>query len=79
MSSTRWRRSTRVFVGLAVLTFVAAVVAAAAFFTMGGGEPPFHIQQHPRQVGVRGNRFVTSGPLFVPAWRCHPPRESSRF
>jgi len=36
MSSTRWRKSTQVFVGLAVLAFVAAVVAAAAFFTMGG-------------------------------------------
>ena len=36
MSSTRWRKSTQVFVGLAALAFVAAVVAAAAFFTMGG-------------------------------------------
>ena len=35
MSSTRWRKSTQVFVGFAVLAFVAAVVAAAAFFTMG--------------------------------------------
>jgi D-alanyl-D-alanine carboxypeptidase/D-alanyl-D-alanine-endopeptidase (penicillin-binding protein 4) len=36
MSSTRRRRFTQVFVGLAALAFVAAVVAAAAFFTMGG-------------------------------------------
>ena len=36
MSSTRWRKSTQVFVGLAALAFVATVVAAAAFFTMGG-------------------------------------------
>jgi D-alanyl-D-alanine carboxypeptidase/D-alanyl-D-alanine-endopeptidase (penicillin-binding protein 4) len=35
MASTRWRKSTQVFVGFAVLAFVAAVVAAAAFFTMG--------------------------------------------
>jgi serine-type D-Ala-D-Ala carboxypeptidase/endopeptidase (penicillin-binding protein 4) len=35
MSSTRRRRITQVFVGFAVLAFVAAVVAAAAFFTMG--------------------------------------------
>ena len=36
MSPTRWRKSTHVFVGLAVLAFVAAVVAAATFFTTGG-------------------------------------------
>jgi serine-type D-Ala-D-Ala carboxypeptidase/endopeptidase (penicillin-binding protein 4) len=36
MAPTRWRRSTQVFVGLAVLAFVAAVVAAATFFTTGG-------------------------------------------
>jgi serine-type D-Ala-D-Ala carboxypeptidase/endopeptidase (penicillin-binding protein 4) len=36
MSPTRWRKSTTVFVGLAVLAFVAAVVAAATFFTTGG-------------------------------------------
>ena len=36
MGSTRWRKSTYVFVGSAVLAFVAAVVAAATFFTMGG-------------------------------------------
>jgi serine-type D-Ala-D-Ala carboxypeptidase/endopeptidase (penicillin-binding protein 4) len=35
MSSTRRRRITQVFVGFAALAFVAAVVAAAAFFTMG--------------------------------------------
>jgi serine-type D-Ala-D-Ala carboxypeptidase/endopeptidase (penicillin-binding protein 4) len=33
MSPTRWRKSTHVFVGLAVLAFVAAVVGAATFFT----------------------------------------------
>ncbi len=36
MARTRWRKSTQVFVGLAVLAFVAAVVAAATFFTTGG-------------------------------------------
>ncbi len=36
MSPTRWQKSTQVFVGLAVLAFVAAVVAAAAFFTTTG-------------------------------------------
>ncbi len=36
MGRTRWQKSTQVFVGLAVLAFVAAVVAAAAFFTMSG-------------------------------------------
>ncbi|MEE6177078.1 D-alanyl-D-alanine carboxypeptidase/D-alanyl-D-alanine endopeptidase [Mycobacterium sp. 050134] len=36
MGPTRWRKSTQVFIGLAVLVFVAAVVAAAAFFTTGG-------------------------------------------
>ena len=35
MSSTRRRKITQVFIGFAVLAFVAAVVAAAAFFTMG--------------------------------------------
>ena len=39
MGSTRWRKSTQVFAGLAVLAFVAAVVAAAAFFTMGRHGP----------------------------------------
>ncbi|WP_156686448.1 D-alanyl-D-alanine carboxypeptidase/D-alanyl-D-alanine endopeptidase [Mycobacterium sp. Marseille-P9652] len=36
MGPTRWRKSTQVFIGLAVLAFVAAVVAAAMFFTTGG-------------------------------------------
>ncbi|BBX63817.1 D-alanyl-D-alanine carboxypeptidase/D-alanyl-D-alanine-endopeptidase [Mycobacterium saskatchewanense] len=36
MGPTRWRKSTQVFIGLAVLVFVAAVVAAATFFTTGG-------------------------------------------
>jgi serine-type D-Ala-D-Ala carboxypeptidase/endopeptidase (penicillin-binding protein 4) len=36
MGSTRRRKSTQVLVGLAVLAFVGAVVAAATFFTMGG-------------------------------------------
>jgi D-alanyl-D-alanine carboxypeptidase/D-alanyl-D-alanine-endopeptidase (penicillin-binding protein 4) len=35
MNPTRRRKITQVFLGLAVLAFVAAVVAAAAFFTMG--------------------------------------------
>ncbi|MGZ4515373.1 MAG: D-alanyl-D-alanine carboxypeptidase, partial [Mycobacterium sp.] len=36
MGPTRWQKSTQVFVGLAVLAFVAAVVAAATFFTSAG-------------------------------------------
>ena len=36
MGPTRRRKSTQVFIGLAVLAFVAAVVAAATFFTTGG-------------------------------------------
>ncbi|ABL06237.1 D-alanyl-D-alanine carboxypeptidase/D-alanyl-D-alanine-endopeptidase [Mycobacterium ulcerans] len=36
MGPKRWRKSTQVFLGVAVLAFVAAVVAAAAFFTVGG-------------------------------------------
>jgi serine-type D-Ala-D-Ala carboxypeptidase/endopeptidase (penicillin-binding protein 4) len=36
MGSTRRRKSTQVLIGLAVLAFVGAVVAAATFFTMGG-------------------------------------------
>ncbi len=36
MGPTRWRKSTQALIGLAVLVFVAAVVAAATFFTMGG-------------------------------------------
>lgn len=36
MGRTRWRKSTQVFIGLAVLAFVAAVVAAATLFTTGG-------------------------------------------
>ena len=36
MGPTRWRKSTHAFVGLAVLAFVAAVVAAATFFTTAG-------------------------------------------
>jgi D-alanyl-D-alanine carboxypeptidase/D-alanyl-D-alanine-endopeptidase (penicillin-binding protein 4) len=36
MGRTRWRKSTQALIGLAVLAFVAAVVAAATFFTTGG-------------------------------------------
>ena len=36
MGPTRWPKSTHVFVGLAVLVFVAAVVAAVTFFTTNG-------------------------------------------
>src|ERR1700742_4715307 len=36
MGPTRWQKSTQVFIGLAVLAFVAAVVAAATFFTTSG-------------------------------------------
>jgi D-alanyl-D-alanine carboxypeptidase/D-alanyl-D-alanine-endopeptidase (penicillin-binding protein 4) len=37
MARTRWRKSTQVILGFAVLAFAAAVVAAAAFFTTGHG------------------------------------------
>ena len=36
MRPTRWRRSTHVVIGVAVLVLVAALVAVAAVFTMGG-------------------------------------------
>jgi serine-type D-Ala-D-Ala carboxypeptidase/endopeptidase (penicillin-binding protein 4) len=36
MARTRWRKSTQALIGLAVLAFVAAVVAAATFFTTSG-------------------------------------------
>jgi D-alanyl-D-alanine carboxypeptidase/D-alanyl-D-alanine-endopeptidase (penicillin-binding protein 4) len=36
MARTRWQKSTPVLIGLAVLVFVAAVVAAAVFFTTTG-------------------------------------------
>src|SRR5262245_21377389 len=36
MGRTRWRKSTQVLIGLAVLAFVAAVGAAAMLFTTGG-------------------------------------------
>src|SRR5271156_999422 len=36
MGPTRWRKSTHAFVGLAVLAFVAAVVAAATLVTTAG-------------------------------------------
>jgi len=36
MGPTRWQKSTHVFVGLAVLAFVAAVLGAATFFTTSG-------------------------------------------
>jgi serine-type D-Ala-D-Ala carboxypeptidase/endopeptidase (penicillin-binding protein 4) len=42
MGSTRRRKSTQVFIGLAVLAFVAAVVAAATFFTKGHGAGAAH-------------------------------------
>ncbi|WP_139829597.1 D-alanyl-D-alanine carboxypeptidase/D-alanyl-D-alanine endopeptidase [Mycobacterium gastri] len=44
MGPKRWRKTTHMFIGVAVLAFVAAVVAAAAFFTTGshgaGARPP---------------------------------------
>jgi len=36
MGPTRWQKSTQVLIGVAVLVFVAAVAAAATFFTTGG-------------------------------------------
>jgi D-alanyl-D-alanine carboxypeptidase/D-alanyl-D-alanine-endopeptidase (penicillin-binding protein 4) len=64
MGPTRWRKSTHAFVGLAVLAFVAAVVAAATFFTTAGqsttggrdGVPPPNAQTHkPGMVAVDPN------------------------
>jgi serine-type D-Ala-D-Ala carboxypeptidase/endopeptidase (penicillin-binding protein 4) len=42
MGPTRWRKSTYAMVTVAVLAFVAAVVAAAAFFTTGHGTNSAH-------------------------------------
>ena len=42
MGPTRWRKSTQALIGLAVLVFVSAVVAAAMFFTMGHGAGAAH-------------------------------------
>ena len=53
MGPTRWRKSTQVFVGLAVLAFVAAVVAAATFFTTGGhGSSSAHVPVPPPRAPV---------------------------
>jgi site-specific DNA recombinase len=48
----RWRSHRRPLRGSAI-----SVLQGAVGPLHGGGEPPFHIQQHPRQIGVRGNRF----------------------
>ncbi len=53
MGRTRWRKSTQVFIGLAVLAFVAAVVAAATFFTTGGhGSSNAHVPVPPPRAPV---------------------------
>ncbi|MEZ0349888.1 D-alanyl-D-alanine carboxypeptidase/D-alanyl-D-alanine-endopeptidase [Mycobacterium ahvazicum] len=53
MGRTRWRKSTQVFIGLAVLAFVAAVVAAATFFTSGGhGSSGTHVAVPPPRAPV---------------------------
>ncbi|MEE6136614.1 D-alanyl-D-alanine carboxypeptidase/D-alanyl-D-alanine-endopeptidase [Mycobacterium sp. 050128] len=53
MGRTRWRKSTQVFIGLAVLAFVAAVVAAATFFTSGGhGSSGAHVAVPPPRAPV---------------------------
>ncbi|CQD21819.1 D-alanyl-D-alanine carboxypeptidase/D-alanyl-D-alanine-endopeptidase [Mycobacterium lentiflavum] len=53
MGRTRWRKSTQVFIGLAVLAFVAAVVAAATFFTSGGhGGGGAHVAVPPPRAPV---------------------------
>ena len=63
MGPTRWRKSTQVFIGLAVLAFVAAVVAAATFFTTGGhGAGAAHVPVPPPRPPT-----VTPGLVPVPA------------
>ncbi|WP_025736310.1 D-alanyl-D-alanine carboxypeptidase/D-alanyl-D-alanine endopeptidase [Mycobacterium genavense] len=53
MGRTRWRKSTQVFIGLAVLAFVAAVVAAATFFTTGGhGSSGTHVPVPPPRAPI---------------------------
>lgn len=53
MGRTRWRKSTQVFIGLAVLAFVAAVVAAATFFTSGGhGGSGAHVAVPPPRAPI---------------------------
>ncbi|MEM6106374.1 D-alanyl-D-alanine carboxypeptidase/D-alanyl-D-alanine-endopeptidase [Mycobacterium sp. 050272] len=53
MGRTRWRKSTQVFIGLAVLAFVAAVVAAATFFTSGGhGSSGAHVAVPPPRAPI---------------------------
>ncbi|GBG36060.1 D-alanyl-D-alanine carboxypeptidase/D-alanyl-D-alanine endopeptidase [Mycobacterium montefiorense] len=53
MGRTRWRKSTQVFIGVAMLAFVAAVVAAATFFTTGGhGTSNAHVPVPPPRAPV---------------------------
>jgi serine-type D-Ala-D-Ala carboxypeptidase/endopeptidase (penicillin-binding protein 4) len=71
MGRTRWQKSTPVFVGLAVLAFVAAVVAAATFFTTSGHgaggarapiPPPHAPPVKPGMIPVSDTAETPSGP-----------------
>lgn len=76
MGPTRWRKSTQVLIGLAVLAFVAAVVAAATFFTTGGhGAGAAHVPvPPPRPPTVKpgvvpvADTAETPSPGAVAAW-----------
>ena len=70
MGPTRRQKSTQVLIGFAVLVFVAAVVAAAAFFTMSGHgsnsrtpiPPPHAPAVKPGMVPVSDTAETPSGP-----------------
>ncbi|WP_096866207.1 D-alanyl-D-alanine carboxypeptidase/D-alanyl-D-alanine endopeptidase [Mycobacterium interjectum] len=65
MGPTRWRKSTQVFIGLAVLAFVAAVVAAATFFTTGGhGAGAAHVPVPP-PVPASTNKVLTAAAALL--------------
>lgn len=69
MGPTRWRKSTQVFIGLAVLAFVAAVVAAATFFTTGGhGAGAAHVPvPPPRPPTVKPGMVVVPDTAETPS------------
>ena len=89
MGPTRWRKSTHVLLGLAVLAFVAAVVGAAIFFTTSGHgangarayvPPPHAPTVKPGMVPV-SDTAETPSPGGVaaaswPAWRPIPTSAS---
>ncbi|MBV8790242.1 MAG: D-alanyl-D-alanine carboxypeptidase/D-alanyl-D-alanine-endopeptidase [Mycobacterium sp.] len=70
MGPTRRQKSTQVFIGFAVLAFVAAVVAAAAFFTTSGHgsgsrapiPPPHAAAVKPGMIPVSDTAETPSGP-----------------